>query len=73
MSKVLHVLNVRPRINSRMAVRAALTAQFQHTSAETAKEHADMRYEDHGAFKILQGVHQHLLGRKVHRVSRPER
>jgi hypothetical protein len=32
-----------------------------------------MRYEDHGAFKILQGVHQHLLGRKVHRVSRPER
>ena len=31
MSKLLHVLNVRPRINSGMAVRAALTAQFQHT------------------------------------------
>ena len=30
MSKLLHVLNVRPRINSRMAIRAALTAQFQH-------------------------------------------
>ena len=31
MSKLLHVLNVRPRIDSGMAVRAALTAQFQHT------------------------------------------
>ena len=31
MSKLLHVLNIRPRINSGMAVRAALTAQFQHT------------------------------------------
>ena len=31
MSKLLHVLNVRPRINSGMAVRAALAAQFQHT------------------------------------------
>ena len=30
MSKLLHVLNVRPRINSGMAVRAALAAQFQH-------------------------------------------
>ena len=31
MSKLPHVLNVRPRINSGMAVRAALTAQFQYT------------------------------------------
>jgi hypothetical protein len=31
MSKLLHVLNVRARINSGIAVRAALTAQFQHT------------------------------------------
>src|ERR1700722_8010395 len=31
MSKLLHVLNVRPRINSGMAVRAALTTQFEHT------------------------------------------
>ncbi len=31
MSKLLHVLNVRPRINSGMAVGAALAAQFQHT------------------------------------------
>lgn len=31
MSKLLHVLNVRTRINSGIAVRAALTAQFQHT------------------------------------------
>ena len=31
MSKLLHVLNVRPRINSGIAVRAALAAQFQHT------------------------------------------
>jgi len=31
MSKLLHVLNVGPRINSGIAVRAALTAQFQHT------------------------------------------
>jgi hypothetical protein len=31
MPQLLNVLNVRPRINSGMAVRAALTAQFQHT------------------------------------------
>ena len=31
MSQLLHVLNVRPRINRGMAVRAALAAQFQHT------------------------------------------
>jgi hypothetical protein len=31
MSELLHVLNVRPGINSGMAGRAALTAQFQHT------------------------------------------
>jgi hypothetical protein len=31
MSKLLHVLNVRPRINSGMAVRTALAPQFQHT------------------------------------------
>src|SRR5208283_5637373 len=31
MSKLLHVLNVRPRINCGIAVRAALAAQFQHT------------------------------------------
>ena len=31
MSKLLYVLNVRSRINSGIAVRAALTAQFQHT------------------------------------------
>ncbi len=30
-SKLLHVLDVRPGINSGMAVRAALAAQFQHT------------------------------------------
>ena len=36
-----------------------------HVSAETAKEHAVMRYEDHGAFKILQGVLQHFLGRTI--------
>ena len=30
MSKILHVLNVRPRINRGVAVGAALTAQFQH-------------------------------------------
>ena len=70
MSKLLHVLDVRPRINSGMAVRAALSAQFQYTRAETAKKHAVMRYEDHGAFKILQGVHQHLLGRKIQVIGR---
>jgi hypothetical protein len=31
MSKLLHVLNVRPGINSGIAVRAALTAQLQYT------------------------------------------
>jgi hypothetical protein len=29
-----------------------------------------MRYEDHGAFKILQGVYQHLLGRKIQAIGR---
>src|SRR3984885_9595851 len=29
-----------------------------------------MRYEDHGAFKFLQGVHQHLLGRKIQVIGR---
>jgi len=29
-----------------------------------------MRYEDHGAFKIFQGVHQHLLGRKIQVIGR---
>src|ERR1700719_1226446 len=29
-----------------------------------------MRYEDHGAFKILQGVHKHLLGRKIQVIRR---
>ena len=29
-----------------------------------------MRYEDHGAFKILQGVHQHFLGRKIQVIGR---
>src|SRR5438876_5434125 len=53
-----------------MAVRAALTAEFQHTGAETAKEHAVMRYEDHGAFKILQGFHLHFLGRKIQVIGR---
>jgi hypothetical protein len=43
MSKLLHVLNVRPTIKSGMAVRAALTAQFQHTGAQTAMEHVVMR------------------------------
>jgi hypothetical protein len=41
-SKLLHVLNVRPGINRGMAVRAALAPQFQHAGAETAKEHAVM-------------------------------
>ena len=31
MSELLHVLNIRPRINRGIAVRAALAAQFQHT------------------------------------------
>ena len=31
MSKLLHVLNVGPRINSGIAVGAALATQFQHT------------------------------------------
>jgi hypothetical protein len=31
MSKLLYVLNVRPGINSGMAVRAAFATQFQHT------------------------------------------
>ena|ERR1017187_8178436 len=31
MSKLLHVLNIRPRINSGIAVRAAFAPQFQHT------------------------------------------
>src|SRR5580693_10147773 len=31
MSKLLHVFNVRPRINSGMAVRTAFAPQFQHT------------------------------------------
>jgi hypothetical protein len=53
MPKLLHVLNVRPTINSGKAARAALTAQFRHTSAQTAKEHAVMRCDDRGAFKIL--------------------
>ncbi len=52
MPKLLHVLNIRPRINSGIAVRAAFAAQLQHTRAETAKEHAVVRYEDHGPFKI---------------------
>src|ERR1700723_4694394 len=29
-----------------------------------------MRYEDHGAFKVLQRVHQHLLGRKIQVIRR---
>src|SRR6202035_2143138 len=29
-----------------------------------------MRYEDHGAFKVFQGVHQHLLGRKIQVIRR---
>jgi hypothetical protein len=29
--KLLHVLNIRPRIDSGIALRAALAAQFQHT------------------------------------------
>src|SRR5580692_11147650 len=70
MSKLLHVFNVRPWINSGMAVRTALAPQFQNARAETAKEHAVMRNEDHGAFKILQGVYQHLLGRKIQVIRR---
>ena len=31
MSKLLDIFNIGARINSGMAVRAALTAQFQHT------------------------------------------
>ena len=27
-----------------------------------------MRYEDHGAFKVFQGVHKHFLGRKINEV-----
>ena len=30
-SKLLHILNIRPGINRGIAVRAALAAQFQHT------------------------------------------
>ena len=29
-----------------------------------------MRYEDHGAFKTFQGVHQHLLGRQIQVIGR---
>ncbi len=29
-----------------------------------------MRYEDHGAFKVLQGVHQHRLGGKIQGIRR---
>ena len=29
-----------------------------------------MLYEDHGAFKVLQGVHQHFLGRKIQVIGR---
>ena len=70
MSKLLYVLNIRPRINSGSAVGAAFAAQFQHTRAEAAKKHAVMRYEDHRAFKVLQGIHQHLLGRKIQVIRR---
>src|SRR6202049_99268 len=29
-----------------------------------------MRYEDHGAFKVFEGVHQHLLGCKIQVIRR---
>src|SRR5258708_31291338 len=29
-----------------------------------------MRYENHGAFKVFQGVHQHFLGRKIQVIGR---
>ncbi len=29
-----------------------------------------MRDEDHGAFKVLQGIHQHFLGRKIQVIGR---
>ena len=65
MSKLLDILNVRPRINSGIAVRAALAAQFQDPRPQPAQEYAVVRHENHGAFEVFERLHKHLLGSHI--------
>src|ERR1022692_211501 len=66
----LHILNVRSRINARMAILPALPSQLQHPRAQPPQEHAVVRHEDHRAFEVLQRIHQHLLGGHVQVIGR---
>ena len=47
----------RARIDPRMPVSAALSAQFQHPRSQPAQEHAVVRHEDHRAFEIPERIH----------------
>ena len=69
MSDLLHVLNIRSGIDLRSALSAAFAAQFQHARAQAAQEHAIMRNENHGAFKILERFHQHFFRRQIKMVG----
>src|SRR6202000_2440740 len=70
MPYLLYIFHVRPGIDMRIAVRSALTAKFKHARAESAQEHAVMRNKDHGAFKILERIHQHFFRGEIKMVRR---
>ena len=49
----------------RIPIRAIFAAQFENARAQPPEEDAVVRYEDLGAFEILQGFHQHFLGGQI--------
>ena len=65
MADRLDVFNVGPRIHYGSAIGATLAAQFQHSRSQASQKHPVVRYENHGAFEILERLHQHLLGREI--------
>src|SRR5678815_2974334 len=66
----LDVLDVRPLIRVRLRFGAALSAQLEHTVAQTAQELAVMRHKQHRTVEVLQRIEQHLLGRQIEMVGR---
>src|SRR5690349_17260420 len=65
-----HVLDVRPRIEMRLDVDAALAPQLDDPVAQRAQERAVMRDEEHRAVEILERLDQHFLGEEIEMVRR---
>src|SRR5687768_1244678 len=65
-----HVLDVRPWIQMRLSLNAALAAKLQHAIAQRPEEFSIVRHEQHRPFVVLQRVDEHFLREEIEVVRR---